>query len=389
MDTAKIAPRSSSTPPRVAHWRRAHAAAILALALTFAFGGCGGSGGGGGGGTPGNAQGLFVGDYRAQFISGDSFRGPRSVVTTFGRAAADGLGSFLFGGGRNTDGTIDLLPELDYGYEIAADLTWRLPDAVDPTLTRFKGAIAGSGDLVLAADLLGSAPGIWTFIRRAGAIDSDDDLNGTYHFALLQKTPSAVAGMVGRMGFDGAGAITTQADWVNLDGTAVLGGSSVDTYAVRPDGDIILQFGSLSLTGRMLPNGELMILSGGAVAGEDPALLLLTPVSTTASTSLFVGEYALVYLNASSNRFFAAFGVLDADGAGGVEMEITFNGEVTGTGASPPFMLPYGVTPNGTVSFNATASELQGGISPSGDFFVLGGPVTSTPGPTIMVGMRR
>lgn len=360
-----------------------HGAAVLLLLACALLTGCGG-GGADGVESEGEQAQLFLGDYWNGEIYGP--RGTGLVTVVYGETTSDGAGMVTQGIRRNVEGVvIDSTERLPFPYVIDADRTLHIMDPLNQTREVGRGGIDATGDIAIAAKEGDPLVGVLAYVRTSAVISSTADLQGTYHMTAFARFGTADLSYVGTMTFDGAGGITFDPHTTNQNGSVSGGTSASGTYNVDPEGSIEMTVGA-TLRGRMAPSGQLIVLHGSVIHGEAPLAIALTPVSTAATESLLSGSYFFVRLLAGSTHTFRT-GELVADGSGSFSMTWTATFSRLEQAVSGPFS--YDVSSTGALTVNALET-FEGGVSPDGSVFVLGG-ATAEPssGPEFWLGIRK
>jgi hypothetical protein len=222
---------------------------------------------------------------------------------------------------------------------------------------------------------------------------SDASLSGLYHLALIFYNNSSQLDVThyGTLTFDGAGAAAGTVDR-NAGGSILAGVAVGGTYVVSPSGKLTFNYVGMEYAGGMLEDGDLVILAGSRDAGDLPSLMVLVRGSVAASLATLSGAYHVVALSATAGMASVpAWGALtttaSSDGAG----TITFaDGTLNTDGVISVISggaLGYTVMADGTLDL-ATGEPTTGGVSPAGDFAVLGGGTGSGDAPILWFLMR-
>ncbi|MDJ0973706.1 MAG: hypothetical protein QNJ98_04545 [Planctomycetota bacterium] len=368
---------------------------LFASLLTLA--GCGGGSGSGGGEA--NLTALFQGDYGAARTLGfDALEPSKSAsqIVFSGDSAADGVGMVTEAATSNRDGSVNtLVSPFNAPYAVSGA---RVLEFLNARGTSFgRGGVSADGRIAIVAGT--SSTFLNTYIQRSAVLGSPADLSGSFHFVAFARLGSIVTGYTGVAAFDGMGGVTWTRSFANAEGTVVAGTASTGTYDVTADGETTVTIPGSTIRGRMDASGDVMILAGGVVNGDSPFMAVLTPVRATASNADFTGNFFVVGLDWIGTGYRSTSGTLDATAADTVTLAVSRLSFVPATPADPPSPIsedvalgPYGfeVFSNGKLEVSIDGSTYEGALSPSGDVFFLGGPVSGVPaGPAILIGIRR
>lgn len=345
---------------------------IAAAGLVLSSGGCGG-----GDGTPGPGTDAFVGTYHYFGLVGAET--PATLlVAQWGTVTADGMGSFTLSSTDNNLGAIVGPGSDTFLYTIGADrsIGWR--DAGPDFL---RGGISANGRLVVLGDSAdGRQPAMAVLLRREGTY-SVASLNGDYHLAgWMHNVPSGEnSSHFGFATFNGAGAGTYVGPG-NIEGTLPAVGALAFSYTVAADGALQMDFTTWSWVGGVVAGGELVVVSGATDGGDFPVLQAFVKESTAASLATISGDYFVAGMehDFTTPGFRSSGGKATADGLGGIQLTLTQNDEGTVT-TNPTAAATYDVDIDGEVTLTTGGGEdYGGGVTPSGDVVILGGP--NTPG---------
>lgn len=350
---------------------------VAGAGLMLSSGGCGG----GDGGTPGPGTDAFVGTYY-YFGLGGTETPSMNLWTGWGTVTADGMGSLRLSTTSNRLGAV-LGPGSDtFLYAIGADrsIGWRDAPA-DPDF--FRGRISPDGrNVVLGEARTGplTEPAMAVLLRQEGTY-SVASLDGAYHLAgWLHNVPATEnSSHFGFATFNGAGTGTYFGPG-NVEGALPAIGALPFSYTVAADGTLQMDFGTWSWRGGVVAGGELVVV-GGAIDDDDfPVLQAFVKEINFGSLAMLTGDYFLAGMehDFTTPGFRSSTGTATADGLGGIQLTFTRNDEGTVT-TSPTESMTYDVDLDGEVYLTTGAGEdYIGGITPSGDVVILGGP--NTPG---------
>jgi hypothetical protein len=309
---------------------------------------------------------------------------------------ADGVNRIDFGTlGQNTDGVIASLPPsfpFTYGITSSGDLAVSLL-----SFSVGQGGISRGGEVAAIATTSPTATrsNVFCFLEKGAGL-SAATLSGAYHFGYFEMDatlPASHVGTVGTVTFNGAGGASLDSDVANADGFI----SPFDippapiTYAVAADGTLTTGPSGVLLHGGVLPGGDFAILSGGTVAGEDPAGLVLVRQQASASVASLQGIFTIVGVayDLGLATIESVTGTFTADGAGAYGFQGTLHRPATGITAFGPNAGTYAVAANGQVTVNAGGLQLRGAVSPNGEFAFFGGSITAGEDPQLYVLVRR
>ena len=146
------------------------------------------------------------------------------------------------------------------------------------------------------------------------------------------------------------------------------------------DGLVTISTAAWTLWGGAFAGGDLVIVGGATTDTQAPRSFAMVRPSTAASLATFSGTYAIVGLQyeVTSGAYTSLTGTATADGAGSLTVAFTENKEGTIT-MQPPDTVAYSVAPNGGLTVLTGGESFRGGVSPTGDYAVLGGTTTSGP----------
>jgi hypothetical protein len=313
-----------------------------------------------------------------------------TAETSWGTADASGsLLSFLIA--SNSDGVVSG-PGPDYlGVDVLGDRTIRLSDPFTDDVI-FEGYVRPDESAWIAGTVRkGDLPRVIAGLETWPGTASNADLTGNYHGVIFRFDGSAVSGF-NTPTFDGTGGGTVLAGGTfNTDGTISGAGlASPVGYSVSSDGLVTLGtgFGAVGFQGGLHPSGELAVLAGSITSGLT-GLFMFVPFATTATTATFSGEYGIVGLSYDyTNDEIRSFtGRIDSDGSGNA----TLVGDTSVEGTIGTFMdlsATYTVAADGTFTLTTSEGTFSGGLSPSGDFAVLGGPGDALSNPAFYLVVR-
>jgi hypothetical protein len=314
---------------------------------------------------------TFAGDYHLHLLRG-TVAPAQEVRALWGNVLADGVGQFTGTISSNENGVLSGPGPTGFiDYEVDADATFRwVAGAVDVA----RGGIALDGDLgVVAYEVPGLDPMIAVMGRRQGVWNLAS-LNGTYHFTGFAYSVGGGlnASYWGTVTFDGAGSASSLLQ-ANIGGL-VFPGSPALTYNVFADGTMTLDFGGgFTHRGGIQKNGDLIVVAGATVAGDNPAMFALVRAQPGATDATLAGPYHMVGLGFDdvANQYRSVTGSFDADGAGFAALALTENqeGVITPLAGNPT----YSVAGNGTLEVVSGVETWRGGVSPGGHVAVLGG----------------
>jgi hypothetical protein len=292
----------------------------------------------------------------------------------------------------NVDGTVVAPASLSLDDSLDADGTihLRTPGA---SVDLLRGCVSTDQGAVLAGKVLaGDIPGIFMATRVWPVAATTADLTGSHHATLFRFDGANAASGATTATFNGTGTATLPAGGVfNQNGvitTSTLASSL--PYSVASDGLVTLTttLGGIGFQGGLHPTREIGACAGSIGPGIR-TLFVFVQNATAASDLTFAGDYCMVGLtyDFAAPAFRSFTGHLVSDGLAG--------GTVTGTtnvegviGSTGPTTLTYAVSLNGTLTVTTPDGTFSGGVSPSGDFAVLGGPTTPGSQPAIYVLVR-
>lgn len=191
---------------------------------------------------------------------------------------------------------------------------------------------------------------------------------------------------------DAAGTFDLRGE-TNRDGTIRPGValSNVDLHTT-PSGDATLSFAGFGVAseGAISADGQLVALARIA-AGADPGMDVIIPHSVAATAGSVAGAWRLVayFFDATTSRNSAIWGDITFDGVGGFSITSTANtdGSIFGPGVSAG---TYAIIAGGALELDfGGVFTVRGGVSPSGDVAIAGGPVAGTaPAPALFLMLR-
>jgi hypothetical protein len=358
-------------------WQRVWAPCLLA-----AVAGCGGGGGD-------DDETLLSGDFHAIALEAT---GTPSNSCRSHWGSAEGSGSMLsFTTTRNLDGTVAGPFDEEYEPVVSPDGTFLLrdPSTDEPVLA---GCLSLGGDVAVATAIRsGDLPRLLGMTRETGGAAAGD-LSGAYRFVFYTLQAEARSSS-GTASFDGVDAGVLDAGAVvNVDGvlvSATLG--SPFAYAVAATGRVTTSFVFAgTFEGAIDPSREIALLGGATATGDAPGVLVFVKSATSASNATFSGDYCMVGLSfdfaTPAMRSFG--GGLVADGAGNATAQGTVNTEGT-IAPTLPASATYAVATDGTLTLAMPEGTFVGGVSPSGDVAVVGGPNTGGADPATYLLVRR
>jgi len=335
--------------------------------------------GGGGGEGPDAALGVFEGDWWTSRFVGFLEGNPPSALGEWGWADADGAGSINLSLSVNSDGVLGSSGgpfPLSYEVDGTGRLLWIRPPPPPATGAFLTGWIGATGDLgVLGCLLENDRPAITMVVRRAGTFNASI-LIGAYHDLTLSRDTGGggFAAAVLRTEYRASGSWTSSGR-VNQSG-AVTDMLTWGTYGVGLDGSLLMTaMDGAFWAGGILQGGDVAAAAGGGIMDSDPLLRVLVRTSTDASNATFQGRYGAVSLARTGAGCMGAVGTINANGDGAWTSTLVGNlgghlvPEAEGAGS-------FAVSPLGVLDMRVGATTLRGGVSPSGDFAVVGGPVT-------------
>jgi hypothetical protein len=272
---------------------------------------------------------------------------------------------------------------IPYTVDALRTFTWNLGT---PAL---RGGVSADGSVAcLASILAGLDPAMFVMGRKSGTW-SNADLAGLYFlcfFAYLNPSDSAIFGTAV---LDGAGGVSGGTVMENLDGAPIGPSATMLTYAAAADGSLTGSFFGLAATGAILAGGELILLSGGTVAADDPFLLLLVKAGAGLSNASLNGSYFAVGLEADTGpppQWTSQTLSLTMDGAGGIAINGGTRSEDGVIFPVPPGVSDYTVAANGALTVET--GTFEGGVSPSGNYAIFAGGTGVGDAPTMFFLMR-
>ena len=304
--------------------------------------------------------------------------------------AAAGVLSLLLE--SNVDGTVTAPASLSLDDSLDADGTVHLRTS-GASVDLLRGcASADQGAVIAGKVLAGDIPGIFLATRTWPVPAVTADLTGGYHATLFRFDGSITASGATTATFNGTGNASLPAGGVfNQNGaitTSTLASNLL--YSVAADGLVTLTavLGGIGFQGGLHPTREIAACAGSIGPGIR-TLLVCVQNATAADDTTFAGDYCIVGLafDFTTPAFRSFTGHLVSDGLGGGTVQGTTNVEGV-IGSTGPTTLTYAVSTNGTVTLTTPDGTFSGGVSQSGDFAVLGGPVTAGSQPAIYVLVR-
>lgn len=365
---------------------------LCVLALVGSLGIVSACGGGGGGGSP--AGSVFTGPYRV-FLYTATAVPTVSTESAWGVIEADGLGGMT----GSLDGNVDTAlapatPMVGWTTRVESDLSFAWQFATAPGTDVFTGSIRADGKAgALTVTESGGRPGL-LLVSRPGGVYGLPLLNDVYHacgFA-YHNTTGAAASYYGTMTFDGTGG-GERSLRVNRDGMLAIPLIPLTlTYTLSAEGSVAIDDGGLgALRGGVFDGGDLVIVGGSAVPSRAPLILAMVQPSTTALQTLLHGTYAIagIQRDVTTGDFFSQGGTAVADGAGTLTVTMTENREGVIV-ARPAEVVAYTVAPDGKLVVTPSGGEpFRGGVSPTGDYAVLGGADAAGADPGFYVLVRQ
>jgi hypothetical protein len=366
-------------------------ASRLSWTLGLALAACGGTPGADPGATtvPVAAASLFSGTY--QVVSPGGTQGPaEEVVTLWGSAMADGIGSSSWTLAMNDGGVVNPPAAMgDMPFVVHDDRSMAFELA--PHVSFADGGISEDGALaVLASVWAGMSPRLFLLARREGVFN-DASLNGLYrlagHLASVPGLSNAAAWA--DVTFDGLGGGTAT---LALDNEGVIVGPAVlpIVYAVSADGQLTLEIGALAVEGSLAAGGDVVLVGGGTNAGEFPSAFALVRAGAAMSDADFDGVYfaAALWHESATNEYHSFTGTLHPDGAGSATLFGTDNEEGVVT-AMPADGATFTVAPDGALVLTTSGGDvLVGGLTQDGRYAALAGGTNAGADPIFVVLVR-
>jgi hypothetical protein len=354
--------------------------------VVLALASCGGGGGGGGGGVPPGDESLLSGDYFMWLLYSQDDT-PDEGGSLWGEVSADGMGGLTGTTTENGAGSVTggiALPATAYTVAPSRATALTFGTFGFTGWTNAAGTLLATGSTTAAFD-----PSIIALLKLGSGFNLGS-LSGDYHVTgyIVNGTGEAIT-YWGNAAFNGAGTVTITAA-TNTEGTVVPPIAVTATYSITASGRLTIVFpgGGDTFTGSILPDGELALVAGSTVNGGDPGAFAFIPKATTAANSTLSGSYQLIGLERDGSSFTSLTGEANASGINAITATFTRNqGGVIST--SGPDVVDYSVTGDGTLTVDATADMMMGGVSPSGAYAILSGPSAPGSSPDFLVLMRR
>ncbi len=355
--------------------------AVLTLSLAATSAGCGG---GGGSPVPSDAADLLDGNYLLWYLVANDDVVDRGG-TIWGTLVADGMGALAGTVTENDEGVVSGPSALGGTYTVAGDRNTSLDFG---TLVTFAGWTNAGGTMVATGSVTPGSDPVSLALLKLGTGFSNASLNGDYHFNGFGVTVNGTtAGHFGKANFDGAGSIAFNTG-VNTEGTITPPSASVGTYTVAADGQVTLTRNGFTYAGSILPGGGLVLVAGPTQNTSDPAAFAFLPVSSGATNAQLSGTYQIIGIERDGTGYTSLSGAVVADGAGALTATFTRNSDGTVTGSGPD-VVSFSVAADGTLTVDPTGDMILGGVSPSGDYAIIGGPTGTGTGPSLYILMRR
>ena len=267
-------------------------------------------------------------------------------------------------------------------HQIEADRRFTWGSASSPELV---GRITADGSLgILGSVRVGEPPTVTIVGRVEGGPYTTASLSGVYHVGAVFGDGSTRGGLWGTTDFDGAGSATSDFDY-NVEGLVVGPFVGGDTYTVSSTGRVTyaLLDSGLDFEGQILQGGELVILAGGTLTAEFPAVVVLVKATSGAGLSALSGNYAFASMVKGNPGWDANTGSLQSagDGNGTVLDLLGHDGDVTWSDwPESPYDFPYTVAPDGLLEVYVDGGvvggggmDTQGAVMDGGDFAFLAG----------------
>jgi hypothetical protein len=356
---------------------------VSAAMLVVSSAACGGGGSGDGG---------FGGDFHLVGYETEASGTPLRA-SIWGSAEMNGGFSMTIT--ANSDTTIlGPVTQDALDFSVSDDGDFLLVDPAEDDETILAGCVAEDGNVIASASVRENATPLVFAMARTTNGATAADLSGAYRYTFFAFDGSGRSSS-GVGSFDGAGSggLNAGGAIVNVDGALdSISLASPLGYSVGSDGSVSLTvgLGSLPFSGGMDPSRELLLFGGSSAPGALAGLLLFVKAATSASNATFQGDYCMVGFSfdfaTPAMRSFT--GVLSADGAGNATAQGTAN--VQGT-IAPTLAAShtYSVAADGTLTLTTPEGTFVGGVSPSGDFAIVGGPDTDGADPGTYLLVRR
>ncbi|MDJ0523114.1 MAG: hypothetical protein QNJ90_13680 [Planctomycetota bacterium] len=353
---------------------------LLACALTAA-----GCGGGGGGSTPADDS-LVDGEFWLWLLASADEGLVDEATGLWGDLVSDGTGGLTGSYDQNEAGVVQTgltLPASSYS--VSGDRSTVL------TLgsLSFDGWANQDGDVVVGGCVTTTAPPSAAALIKAGSGFSSASLSGDYHFTRFTVDGSGdVVTSYGTASFNGAGSVTVQRT-VNTEGVISTPVGVAASYVVQPNGLFSFTLpGGETYIGAIATGGELALAAGSTVNGDEPRAYAFLREATSASSSTFQGSYQIVGIERDGGGFTSLTGQASSNGSGQITVNLTRNTDGV-LSVSGPDILDYAVTSDGTLTVDPVTDMLTGGVSASGRYAILGGPISAGSNPKFFVLMRR
>ncbi len=320
---------------------------------------------------------LFNGAYHMSIIGGSTAGGLENFLVSWGDATADPeTGLLSFTGSANADGVVNASDE-NLPFEERSDRELALEPFL-PAYDALQGGVSEDGSVAAAAAATPFIPPYLMLFTRAGSGYDNATVAGTYQFAAMSSTAvgNSTGALWGTITFDGAGGGNAEVT-TNAEG-AIVGPFVVPiNYTVEPDGGLQLAInGALILQGGIGADGEVALLGGGVIAGDNPTQYVLVRQGAGLADADLDGIYFFAGLTqeVGSNLYGSISGHLLADGAGSAFFTgyVNNQGDVT---VEPPEPLTTTVAGDGTISVTTGGGDVfHGSLSASGRFGIFAGP---------------
>ena len=289
-----------------------------------------------------------------------------------GREFTSGIGYVDFDGAGNWSGEVTKVSQgqsTGAAFDVGPSSgTYSVSPAGKLTLSNYdNGHISTEGSLIVWAPIPGDIPyeeaGINVGIKQGTGMGTET-LNGTYNMVLFSANHATeFSSGIGYLNFDGDGSFTFDINKVShgqSTGEAFGIETSIGTYSVDPNGELVLFSDKSEFTGYISADGSLAVwaTTPGDIASKETGIGVAIKQGSGMSVESLNGEYNVAWFWSSrSSGFHSSIGHFDFDGAGNWTGEVTNvspaqNENAGDAPSAEPFGGKYSVSPTGRLTLD-------------------------------------